>query len=104
MELKEKVLVNETDNELQFNDLTKAKEHFLTVASCCMNFFCTDCKSPYEECLSLGIKSWGCKFVKVWEICKKDILHAWSLEELACVLNYYSDTFFNASHFIVKSI
>lgn len=77
--LETKTLVNSFDDELQYTDLSEAKSHF----------------TPLDE-VDFGT------YLKEWEEYKNGIKSAGTLEELADVLNQYTDLFDNGSTYEVK--
>lgn len=86
-----KELRNKFDKEINFTDLKKAKTYYLPEdeKSCEEEEYTGD---NYEE------------YCKDYEEYKEEIMKAENLEELADVLNKYTDEFDNGTEYFVKEI
>lgn len=86
-----KVLVNSLDKEIRFTEIKKAKK-----------FYIPSEELPCSEDEYLG-EDYP-KYCKQWAEYKKELEEAADLEELADVLNRYTDIFDNGSTWKVKEI
>lgn len=84
-----KILKNDVDYEIEYTDVYKAKRDMCTIQNFCNGEYIGEDYNLYKKQCN--------KY-------QREILNVYTLEELADVLNKYTDTFGNGSQWFVKEI
>lgn len=92
-----KILKNNFDYEIEFDDLEKARKYYLPSESVIED---VQNEEYYVGPSTLSFESYVEGFFEYYE----EIKNASSLEELADVLNRYTDIYDNGSYYFVKEI